>query len=120
MTRALTSTPEFMTPEDLAGQTGWSERRLRGIARKIGACRIVGNRMLLTKADVEAIFEASRPCPSSSIAEAKSGTTGGPSLKAGGGYEALLALRKKTERENTSQASKRRSGNVITMDRSRS
>lgn len=55
--------PEMITPEQLAEPTGWSARNLRELARKIGACRIVGNRMLLTKEDIAAILEASRPKP---------------------------------------------------------
>lgn len=55
--------PEMITPEQFAEHTGWSARNLRELARKIGACRIVGNRMLLTKEDIDAILEASRPKP---------------------------------------------------------
>jgi hypothetical protein len=55
--------PEMITPEQLAEHTGWSARNLRELTRKIGACRIVGNRMLLTKEDIEAILEGSRPKP---------------------------------------------------------
>lgn len=58
--------PDTVTPEELAAQLGWSLRRLKAFARQIGACRILGNRMALTKADVEAILEESRPCPSKS------------------------------------------------------
>ena len=45
--------PEVISPADLAKRMGWSERRVRGLAREIGACRILGNRMALTKEDVE-------------------------------------------------------------------
>ena len=120
MTRAALELPQFTTPEELAGHAGWSERKVREIARKIGACRIVGNRMLLTQTDVDAILEASRPCPSKSTVEAKSGITVAPSLKVDGGYEALQKLRRKTERLNTLPASKPESGKVITMARNRS
>lgn len=73
---------DFITPDDLARSTGWSPRRVRELARGLGACRILGNRMVLTPADVRAILEASRPCPSKCTVAAKSGTTAGP-LRAG-------------------------------------
>ena len=44
MTRAL----DFITPEDLAAKAGWSPRRVRETARRLGVCRIMGNRMVLT------------------------------------------------------------------------
>lgn len=70
--------PETTTPEALADHMGWSARRVREFARKIGACRIQGGKMVLLGEDVAAIMEASRPCPSKSIAvrEALSGSIG--------------------------------------------
>lgn len=56
-----TRTMDFITPQQLAEQTGWSLRRLKMKAREIGACRILGNRIVLTPEDVEAILEACRP-----------------------------------------------------------
>ena len=47
--------PEVTTPADLAKQLGWSERRVRDFARRIGACRIMANRMILLDQDVAAI-----------------------------------------------------------------
>lgn len=116
----MTLAMAFTTPEELAESAGWSPRRVREIARGLGACRIMGNRMVLTDEDVAAILEASRPCPSKSTVEAKSGITGAQLLPADGGYEALQKLRKRTERSNSSPASKRESGKVITMARNRS
>lgn len=52
---------DFITPQELAEKTGWSLRRLKAKAREIGACRILGNRMVLTPEDVESILEACRP-----------------------------------------------------------
>jgi excisionase family DNA binding protein len=54
---------EVITPEQLAKRMGWSARRIRNLARELGACRILGNRMRLTKEDVEAILEATKPKP---------------------------------------------------------
>src|SRR5882757_2951903 len=88
--------PETTTPEALAKHLGWSVRRVRDLARRLGACRILGNRMVLTKPDVDAILEASRPCPLKSTSEAVSGITGGPLPS--GDYAALRALRTKKQR----------------------
>lgn len=60
----MSAVPAFTTPEDLARSAGWSPRKVREIARGLGACRIIGNRMVLTPEDIAAILEASRPCPS--------------------------------------------------------
>ena len=83
--------PDFTTPEDLARHLGWSPRRIRMAARQLGACRIMGNRMILTMADVDAIMEASRPCPSRSANAAVSGVTA--ARLPAGDYAALQALR---------------------------
>jgi len=45
-------TPSHTTPEAFAATYGWSPRRVRKLARELGACRIVGKRMILTKEDV--------------------------------------------------------------------
>lgn len=74
MTKTLTL-PEVTTPDALAKQLGWSERRVRDKARELGACRILGNRMILLPEDVTAILEATRPCPSKSTSEERRGTT---------------------------------------------
>ena len=55
--------PEVTTPEELAKQLGWSARRVRSLARELGACRLLSNRMTLTKEDVDAILEATKPVP---------------------------------------------------------
>ncbi len=59
--RAVVDFPDVTTPAELAKQLGWSERHVRALAREIGACRILGNRMVLTKEDVDAILEATKP-----------------------------------------------------------
>lgn len=55
---------DVITPEELGKRMGWSARRVRNLARELGACRILGNRMRLTRDDVEAILEATKPKPS--------------------------------------------------------
>src|SRR5687767_13352721 len=83
-------------PGDLAAEIGVSERRIRQMARRLGACRIFGKTMILTPDDVKALLEAARPCPLSSIAEAKSGTIAAPLPE--GDFEALRALRTRQQR----------------------
>lgn len=117
MTRAL-ELPQFTTPEELARHAGWSERKVREKARALGACRILGNRMLLTQTDVDAILEASRPCPSKSTVEAKSGITGAQLPR--GDYEALQALLTKTKHSASQPNRKQPRGEVISMGRRQS
>lgn len=47
-----------MTPAELAKEWGCSERRVRQMARRLGACRIIGKTMLLTPEDEAALLEA--------------------------------------------------------------
>ncbi|MDX0631832.1 DNA-binding protein [Sinorhizobium medicae] len=53
--------PEGRSPEEVARHFGISPRKLRQMARELGACRIVGNKVFLLPADVEAILEAAHP-----------------------------------------------------------
>lgn len=57
----MTALPTFTTPEDLAASTGWSPKRVRKVARGLGACRIMGNRMVLLPPDVVVIMRAAKP-----------------------------------------------------------
>jgi len=111
--------PEYTTPEALAEHLGWAEKRVRSIARRLGACRILGNRMVMLPADVTAIMEATKPCPSKSIAvrEALSGITEGrlPDI---GSAELLAHLTKKPQRELRPR-SKTSSGNVVSIPKRR-
>ena len=50
--------PETTTPDELARHLGWSESRVRVLARKLGACRVMGRSMLLLPEDVEKIKAA--------------------------------------------------------------
>jgi hypothetical protein len=59
--------PDIITPAELAQRMGWSERHVRDLARRLGACRVLGNRMVMLPDDVQAILEATQPCPSKSI-----------------------------------------------------
>ncbi|ACP24948.1 hypothetical protein NGR_c11630 [Sinorhizobium fredii NGR234] len=88
--------PAGRTPEEVAYHFGISPRRVRQMARELGACRIFGNRMFLLPADVETLLEAAKPKPkpvyqrrghSADLAE-------------------LLALRKQMEREEAARKKK--------------
>lgn len=108
-----------MTPEAFAKEWGFSPRRVRQLARQLGACRILGNAMRLSDDDVRAILEALKPCPSPSIdgrAE-KSGITAGRSGHQvfDIGYEDLVALRTRQTPKGSSPRKRRGSGNVVSM-----
>lgn len=115
MTTAL---PNHISPDDLAAHMGWSPRRVRKLAKAIGACRVMGNSMALTDDDVKAILEASKPCPSSSTSAGTSGTTGAP--LPGGSYEELRAQRARKSPSKSPPPKKTATGKVILMDRHRS
>ena len=111
--------PETTTPEALAASMGVSERRVRNLARRLGACRIFGKRMVLLGEDVAAIMEAVRPCPSKSIdaKAALSGTTEGrlPDIDS----VDLLAHLTKKPRKELRPRSKTSSTNVVSMGKKR-
>lgn len=104
---------EVYTPEDIAAKFGWSPRHIRKLAREIGACRLMGNRMVLLSDDVQAILEASKPCPSQSTSAVKSGTSG-VRLPVRD-YEGLQALRTKKQQSELQLKKKPKSGKVILM-----
>lgn len=104
--------PQAITPAQFAHHYGWSERRVRDKARELGACRIMGNRMVLLPEDVQALLEATK-CPSPSTGAAKSGTIVG--RLPDGDYEDLVKLRTKPQRREKPPRSKAASGKVISM-----
>lgn len=93
--------PDYITPDEFAKHYGWSPRKIREIARKLGACRVMGNRMILLQADVDAILEFSRPQPKS-----RGGLPTGAPLRAkprtpAQDYEDLLAIRAASKAKKT-------------------
>lgn len=110
--------PEITTPGELAERLGWSERRVRDKARELGACRILGNRMILLPQDVETLLEATKPCPSKSTNAARFGIT--EARLPGGDYEALRAQRTKTQPRASRPKPNGSTGKVILMDRKQS
>jgi hypothetical protein len=61
MDDARENLPAIFKPDEVAKHFGWSVRRLREKAREIGACRLLGNKMVMTTSDIEALMEATRP-----------------------------------------------------------
>ena len=109
--------PTVHKPENLALHLGVPVRTLRAVARKKGACRIIGKTMFFTDPDVILLLEVIRPCSSHSINAAKSGTTGAPLTKAG--YQAARERLTKKSPNASPRSAKPKSGVVISMDRGR-
>jgi len=103
-----------ISPEAFAKEMGWAPKRVRRLAKKLGACRILGNRMALMPEDVQTILEATKPCPSNSLSVTEIDTTGGLD------YEDRLAQRTARSRRALRPRSKTDSTNVISMDRKKS
>ncbi|RVO67025.1 helix-turn-helix domain-containing protein [Sinorhizobium meliloti] len=88
--------PDGRTPEEVARHFGVSPRRIRQMARELGACRIFGNKMFLLPADIEAILEASKPKPRAAP------------YRPGGDYEELLKRLDRMKKEAAPKTSKKR------------
>jgi hypothetical protein len=95
-----TSPPSVITPNALAKQLGCSPRRIRQLARDIGACRLFGKTMVLLPEDVQAILEAAKPEPKQPRA------TQVPLLNTD--YEDLVRLRERQKREELRKRRQRR------------
>src|SRR5262249_12885744 len=111
------SLPQAISPVEFARQFGWSEKHVRRLAKRLGACRILGKRMVLPPEYVQAILEYTK-CPSTFTAVAKSGTTGArlPAIN----YEARRAERIADSQRARRQKSSAPTTNVISMDRRKS
>jgi hypothetical protein len=103
--------PTYTTPEELAQHLGVAERTLRERIRKLGAYRLLGNRMLLLEGDVNLLLEDMKPCPSKSTSAVHSGTSEAPLPV--GDYEELLERRTRQSR-NGSQPRQKLALGVIT------
>ena len=106
-----------ISPEALAQEMGWGVKRVRRLAKKLGACCILGNRMALLPRHVEIITKATEPCPSDStgLKEVQSGTTAAPLPEID--YEARLKQRIEKSRRVLSPRSKTSTTNVVSMGR---
>src|SRR5581483_10092049 len=109
--------PAITTPEKLAEHLGWPARRVRRIAKQLGACLVSGSSMVLTETDVHKIMESQR-CPSTYSSATVSGTAGAPLPD--GSYADLLKQRTKPLRRAKLTRLNKESGNVVTMGRARS
>jgi hypothetical protein len=100
---------EIATPSELAKHLGWSERRIRALARELGACRILGNRMVLTKEDIEAILEATRPKPLGRPQTFLQWRRSNPGPRLPDvTYEDLLAIRERDQKQKQLEKKRRR------------
>jgi hypothetical protein len=111
--------PEVTTPKALAKHLGWRMKRVKQLALKLGACRVQSGKMLLTSEDVDAIMEASKPCPlkSTAVMEALSGSIGErlPDIDS---VDLLAHLTVKPRKELHPRL-KTSSGSVVSMERKR-
>ena len=108
--------PDYVTPADIAGHFGMSERAVRDKVRKIGAYAELGKRMVLFPEHVEAFTEAIQ-CPSRSTSAATFGISEAPLL----GVQSD-AVRKRLigkSQKGSKQKSKPERGIVVSMDRAR-
>src|SRR6056297_155530 len=107
--------PAYTTPKELAMHLGVSERALRERARALGACRELGNRMILLPEDVRLILEDMRPCPSSTNGSPVGrGTSTSPAPT--GDFAALQAHRTRTAPSGSPRMRQPQNGDVISMD----
>jgi hypothetical protein len=106
---------DHVKPGDLAKDLGWSEKRLRRLAKRLGACCVLGNRMILLPRHVDLITKAVEPCPSHCIdvKRVESGTIGGPLPEIS--YEDRLRQRTVKQQRELSPRSKTEPTNVISM-----
>ena len=111
--------PEITTPADLAKHLGWNEKALRSLARRLGACSVLRNKMVFWPDHVDAIKKATEPCPSKSIdaREALSGAIGErlPEIDSA----ALLAHLTRKPRKELRPRSKTNTGSVVLMEKRR-
>ena len=103
------------TPAEAACLLHCSERTLRALARKLGACSVIGKSMTLSSADIAIIREATRPCHSESTSAEKSGTTA--ARLPDGDYEALQKRLTKLQPSASPPKRKLSNGKVISMVR---
>ncbi len=111
--------PAAISPADLAKQFGWSEKHVRRLAKRLGACRILGNRMALLPDDVALILKATK-CPSGFSSEKRSTensstTTAGqlPAID----YEDRLAQRTESSRSKLRPRPRTEPTKVVSFDR---
>lgn len=70
MTEIAPLLPEYATSEELAAHFGTSDRWVRSKAREIGACCIMGKKMIHLRHHVEMLLEELQPCQLNSTSAA--------------------------------------------------
>jgi hypothetical protein len=96
--------PRVYTPDEVAKHFGWSPRKVREFAREIGACRILGNRMVLTQEDLDALIDALKPAPLYRRAVKPSTLPAFPT----GDYAELVKLQERQKMESEAARKKRK------------
>jgi hypothetical protein len=109
--------PPFVTPEDFAEHFGASARTVRETARRIGACAVIGQRMILLTDHVTRILAEMTPCPSNSPVAPASGTLS--ELSPDDAFARLLARQTAKPPKGSGRKRKPAPGNVISMGRAR-
>jgi hypothetical protein len=109
--------PQAITPGQFAERFGWSEKHVRKLAKRLGACRILGNRMTLLPDDVQTLVGFTK-CRSGSTsgkhATAALYTTTGAQLPATD-YAARLAQRIKSSPRELGPRSKTGTTKVVSL-----
>lgn len=101
--------PPHITPAELANRLGVSERRIRAMARQLGACHLFGNKMLLMQEDVDAIIEASKPPPRQTAYKPGNASV---ALVSGAGTYAELVKRREFDKERRRSKGQRSNRNT--------
>ncbi|WP_245418494.1 hypothetical protein [Cohaesibacter intestini] len=111
----MTALPAYITPDQIASHFGINERTVREKAKALGLSRKIGKKVFLLEGDVHQLMEACLECPSSSQKEAGSIITEAPLTV--DSYAEVQKRLTKRERNGSRRKSKRRHGNVVSMDR---
>lgn len=106
-----------ITPEALAREMGWGAKRVRQLAKRLGACRILGNRMALLPEDVQTILEFTKCRSSSNVAKTAVVSTTTAGLLPDIDCEGLLVQLTATKRSAKRSRSKPNTATVIPLPR---
>ena len=95
-----------------------SERALRERARRLGACKVLGNAMVLLPEHIDQIFEDPSCLSNATPEKGSTGSVDELLMMASTSEEALEHLTR-TSLRRKSEPSKRRRGNVVSLERMR-
>ena len=108
-------TPSQWVAELEARGLSVSERTLRERARQLGACRLLGNAMILLPEHIDRIFEEPA-CRSSHTSEAAHGGSVDTLLMAADMSDRALERLTRNSQRRPSAKSKQQRGNVVSLD----